>query len=112
MGASTDPTRAAAERSVNQPLYKLDAMCPRGRATSAQGGLPTRWRKLLAAHVRTNHVNVVVEAEVPPEKVMNDFKAYASRSLNRFDGGEPVGSGGHVTEAFDGCGRMRTFGTR
>jgi REP element-mobilizing transposase RayT len=38
---------------------------------------------LLAAHVRTNHVHAVVEAEVPPEKVMSDFKSYASRGLNR-----------------------------
>ena len=42
---------------------------------------------LLAAHVRTNHVHVVVEAEVQPEKVMNDFKSYASRGLNRLGGG-------------------------
>jgi REP element-mobilizing transposase RayT len=38
---------------------------------------------LLAAHVRSNHVHTVVEAEVPPERVMGDFKAYASRRLNR-----------------------------
>ena len=31
---------------------------------------------LLAAHVRTNHVHAVVEAEVRPEKIMNDFKSY------------------------------------
>lgn len=37
---------------------------------------------LLAAHVRSNHVHVVVEADVGPERVMNDFKAYASRRLN------------------------------
>ncbi len=41
---------------------------------------------LLAAHVRTNHVHVLVEAEVQPEKVMNDLKAYASRRLNRMEG--------------------------
>src|SRR5271167_2687002 len=29
-----------------------------------------------------NHIHVVVEAEVPPEKVMHTFKAYASRNLN------------------------------
>jgi REP element-mobilizing transposase RayT len=40
---------------------------------------------LLAAHVRTNHVHVVVEAEVSPERIMNDFKSYASRALNRLD---------------------------
>ena len=44
---------------------------------------------LLAAHVRTNHVHVVIEAEVRPEKVMNDFKSYVSRALNRL---EPDGS--------------------
>ena len=38
---------------------------------------------LLAAHVRTNHGHVVVQAFSPPEKVLNDFKAYASRHLNQ-----------------------------
>ncbi len=28
---------------------------------------------LLAAHVRSSHVHVIVEGESPPEKVMNDF---------------------------------------
>ena len=41
---------------------------------------------LLAAHVRTNHVHAVVEAEVRPEKILNDFKSYASRGLNRLGG--------------------------
>ena len=40
---------------------------------------------LLAAHVRTNHVHAVVEAEERPEKVMSDFKVYSSRALNRSD---------------------------
>jgi REP element-mobilizing transposase RayT len=44
---------------------------------------------LLAAHVRTNHVHVVVEAEVRPEMVMNAFKSYASRGLNRLGSDEP-----------------------
>ncbi len=38
---------------------------------------------LLAAYVLTNHVHVAVEGEPQPEKIMNDFKSYASRSLNR-----------------------------
>jgi REP element-mobilizing transposase RayT len=37
---------------------------------------------LLAAHVRTNHVHLVVDAAIAPERVMRDFKAYASRSLD------------------------------
>ena len=38
---------------------------------------------LWAAHVRTNHVHVVVEGDERPEKIMNAFKSYASRGLNR-----------------------------
>jgi REP element-mobilizing transposase RayT len=38
---------------------------------------------LLAAHVRTTHVHVVVEADVAPEKILSDLKSYASRGLNR-----------------------------
>ena len=36
---------------------------------------------LLAAHVRPKHVHSVVLADATPEKVMNDFKAYATRRL-------------------------------
>jgi REP element-mobilizing transposase RayT len=39
------------------------------------------WR-LLACHVRSTHVHMVVQADARPEKVMNDCKAYASRRLN------------------------------
>jgi REP element-mobilizing transposase RayT len=38
------------------------------------------WR-LWAAHVRTNHVHIIVSAAQKPERVMADFKAYASRRL-------------------------------
>jgi len=41
-----------------------------------------RWY-LLAAHVRTTHVHVVVEGDARPERIMNDVKSYASRCLNR-----------------------------
>ena len=42
---------------------------------------------LLAAHVRSNHVHLVVHATTNPEKIMNTIKAYASRFLNiaKFD---------------------------
>jgi REP element-mobilizing transposase RayT len=45
--------------------------------------------KLWAAHVRTNHVHVVVTAADAPEKVMADLKAWASRRL-REAFGEPA----------------------
>lgn len=38
------------------------------------------WR-LLAANVRTNHVHVVISADVAPERVMTTLKAWASRRL-------------------------------
>jgi len=38
---------------------------------------------LWAIHVRTTHVHVVVTAPVKPEKILNDFKSYASRKLNK-----------------------------
>lgn len=70
---------------MDQPPYLLDEG---GRATvlgtlrevCAHSG----WN-LLAAHVRVTHVHAVVEAEVRPERVMNAFKAYASRALNRLE---------------------------
>ena len=37
---------------------------------------------LLAAHIRTNHVHLVIHATVSPEIIMNTMKAYASRRLN------------------------------
>jgi hypothetical protein len=71
-----DPARASAERqTMKQPPYLLDR---ESRATVLKA-LREVWTHrgwgLLAAHVRTNHVHVVVEAEVPPEKIMNDFKS-------------------------------------
>jgi REP element-mobilizing transposase RayT len=39
--------------------------------------------ELLAAHVRQNHVHVVVDGESQPEQIAADFKGYASRALNR-----------------------------
>ena len=38
------------------------------------------WR-LFALHVRTTHVHAVISADTPPERVMNDLKAYATRRL-------------------------------
>jgi len=74
---------------MNQPPYEMDT---ESRAIVLQKLAEVcshRGWNLLAAHVRTNHAHVIVEAEVPPEKVMNDCKAYASGALNRHDGSEP-----------------------
>ena len=79
-----DPQRALAERQeMNQAPFLLDQD---SRTAVLEALREVCWHRgwtLLAAHVRTNHVHVVVEAEVRPEKVMNDFKSYASRGLNQ-----------------------------
>lgn len=36
---------------------------------------------LHAINVRTNHVHIVCTGSVPPERVMGEFKAWASRAL-------------------------------
>src|SRR5205807_808368 len=38
---------------------------------------------LHAVHVRTNHIHIIVTANGPPERAMNDFKTAASRRLNK-----------------------------
>jgi len=79
-----DPRRASAERQrMNQAPYLLDRDSRAAVLEALREVCRQRGWSLLAAHVRTNHVHVVVEAEVRPEKVMNDFKSYASRGLNR-----------------------------
>ena len=40
---------------------------------------------LLAAHVRTTHVHVVVEACTDPEIVLNSFKSHSSHELNQIN---------------------------
>jgi REP element-mobilizing transposase RayT len=39
-----------------------------------------RWG-LIALHVRTTHLHAIVETNADPKKVINDWKAYATRAL-------------------------------
>ncbi|MDQ2946069.1 MAG: transposase [Acidobacteriota bacterium] len=74
---------------MHQPTYILDKI---GRSVVLEALTEVcqfRGWTMLAAHVRTNHVHVVVEAEVRPERVLIDFKSYASRNLNRLGLGGP-----------------------
>jgi REP element-mobilizing transposase RayT len=86
-----DPNRVRAEaRRMDQPPYGMDG---RRRATvlaALRERCGNRLWKLLAAHVRSNHVHLVVEAEARPERIMNDLKSYASGCLNRFALDEPA----------------------
>jgi hypothetical protein len=79
-----NPRRAAAEqRRMHEPAYELDSHSRVVVLETLQEVCYHRGWNLLAAHVRSSHVHVIVEGESPPEKVMNDFKAYTSRALNR-----------------------------
>jgi REP element-mobilizing transposase RayT len=83
-------SRAAFEEErMDQPPYLLGHISRDIVLQAIQGVCAHRRWNLLAAHVRSNHVHTVVEAEAPPERIMNDFKAYASRHLNRMGGDEP-----------------------
>ena len=74
---------SAEKRQMDQAPYALDH-ARRGAVLSALvERCSTQQWTLLAAHVRTSHVHVVVEAEVRPERIMNDLKSCASRCLNR-----------------------------
>ena len=76
--------RAFAERrSMDQLPYSMDR--PHRDAVLAsivERSLRRGW-SLIAAHVRSNHVHVIIDADVAPERIMNDLKSYASRFLNQ-----------------------------
>jgi REP element-mobilizing transposase RayT len=78
-----NPRRLAAELdNMVQPPYVMDS----GSRKSVLQAIIDRCQKsewtLIAAHVRTNHVHVVVAAEERPEFLMTQLKAAASRRLN------------------------------
>jgi REP element-mobilizing transposase RayT len=69
--------------AMTQPAWVMDA--PRRKVV--RDAIVEMCREkgwdLLALHVRTNHVHVVVSADREPGRLMSDLKARASRELNR-----------------------------
>jgi REP element-mobilizing transposase RayT len=79
-----DPERVKAEReSMLECPYVLDGEARTVVLAAIREHCAVRGWNLLAAHVRSNHVHAIVEAEVAPERIMNALKSYASRALNR-----------------------------
>jgi REP element-mobilizing transposase RayT len=71
----------ARHTQLRQPEYILDeARQQVVLRTILEVAAHRKW-KVWAAHVRTNHVHVVVSASAKVQKVMADFKAWASRRL-------------------------------
>ena len=82
--AEASPERVALKREqMDQAPYLLDQTRRAGVLDALREVCVHRGWSLRAAHVRTNHVHAVVEAEVRPEKILHAFKSYASRNLNR-----------------------------
>ncbi|HEY6351796.1 MAG TPA: transposase [Candidatus Angelobacter sp.] len=79
-----DPERVLEERRrMLQEAYVLDEQSRAVVVAALRNHCAHRGWHLMAAHVRSNHVHAVVEAEGRPERILNEFKAYASRELNR-----------------------------
>jgi REP element-mobilizing transposase RayT len=75
--------QAAAQRAMTQPAYFMSA-AERDIVCQAIVDLARdrQWH-LLAVHVRTNHVHVVLAADRDPGRIMAEMKARASRDLTR-----------------------------
>lgn len=79
-----DPKRASAQsRRMDQAPYDMDQIRRDTVLAAILERCVDRQWTLLAAHIRTNHVHIVIDADVPPERIMNDLKSYASRCLSR-----------------------------
>jgi REP element-mobilizing transposase RayT len=86
-----DPNRETFERSeLTEEPYLMDGPARQVVLDAIREVCRHRGWVLHAAHVRSNHLHAVVTGDARPERVMNDFKAYASRRLNEA-GGEPPG---------------------
>jgi REP element-mobilizing transposase RayT len=70
-----DPKRASVEsEAMVQAPYLLDEGARAVVLEALQEVCTHRRWNLLAAHVRTNHVHVIVEGEVKPDKVIERFQ--------------------------------------
>lgn len=80
----TDAERLQQEQSsMVQPEYVMDAARRRVVRDALVAICREKEWNLLALHIRSNHVHVVVQADREPGRLMSDLKARASRELNR-----------------------------
>jgi REP element-mobilizing transposase RayT len=79
-----DPKRVMSERRrMLQDPYVLGQESRAVVLAALRRHCTHRGWDLLAVHVRSNHVHAILEAEIRPERIMNEFKVYASCELNR-----------------------------
>jgi REP element-mobilizing transposase RayT len=79
-----EPALQSFERnSMKNPPYLLDGPRRQIVLRAILGVCEYRGWTLHAAHVRTNHIHIIVDASRSAEAVTHDCKAYASRLLNQ-----------------------------
>lgn len=84
-----DPAiRAAMSARMAEPPVVLTEPQRELVAATIRAHIAFRHWELHALNVRTNHVHVVVTADMKPEEVMNQFKAWCSRRLSEQAGGK------------------------
>ncbi len=69
------------QQSLRQEPYTLDEARREVVLRTLREVARHRGWSLHAAHVRHNHIHLLISAEQPPEKVMSDLKAWSSRRL-------------------------------
>jgi hypothetical protein len=72
---------ATESRRMSQPPYQMDEPRPEAVLEAAVRRCDQAEWHLIAAHVRTNHVHVIVEGQEKPEFMMTQIKATVSRHL-------------------------------
>jgi REP element-mobilizing transposase RayT len=79
----SQPAREKAERKrMKQDQYPLDEHRRVVLRDTVQEVCAHRVWRLLALHIRANHVHVVLQGDTEPDSMLNDFKRYGSRNLN------------------------------
>jgi REP element-mobilizing transposase RayT len=73
---------------MKQPAYRMGIEERTTVLVAVRQHAEFRSWKVLAAHVRSNHVHLVVVGDAKPERMMTEFKAYASRALNHLTPGD------------------------
>lgn len=86
-------------RFMRQESYTLDGPRREVVLRTIREVAEHRGWKIWAIHVRSNHVHVVVTAPCRPEKVMIDFKTWASRRLRNALRSRPTAIAGRSTAA-------------
>ena len=74
------------QKQMRQAPYRLDLNAAQTVLKAVREVCVVRDWQLMAAHVRSTHVHCVVGGIAQPNRVVADFKAYASRTLNRAEG--------------------------